>query len=97
MDFLTKIAAFLKSEWDYVFTAVSGVFSTILSEIPDDEIAIIHASMQRLEANLTSGKMTPGEAVADTWTYAVDAEGKELTKLGNLALQMFIEKTTPGT
>ena len=39
-----------QTKFAFLFTAVSGVFNTILSEIPDDEISILHGAMSTAAA-----------------------------------------------
>lgn len=55
MDFLTKIWTFLKSEFDFVFTNVSGVVSTVLSELPDDVIAALHDATNAFADGIKAG------------------------------------------
>jgi len=94
MNFLDTILAFLKSEALSLWSKVSGVFTTILNEIPDDEIAILHAAQTQFSADLAAGKSW-GEAAADVWTYVKNAEGAELSKVSNLFLQAFVAKFEP--
>lgn len=57
----------MKSEALSLWSKVSGVFTTILNEIPDDEIAILHGAQTQFIADLAAGKPW-GEAAADVWT-----------------------------
>lgn len=94
MTFLSTILAFLQSEALSIWSKVSGAFTTILNEVPDDEIAILHGAQTQFTNDLAAGKSW-GEAAADVWTYVKNAEGAELSKVSNLFLQAFIAKFEP--
>ena len=94
-NFFTTILNFIESEALSVWSKVSGAFNTILNEVPDDEIAIINGAIGVFTAALKAGKSW-GEAAADTWTYVDNQEGAELSKVGNLLLQAFLEQFAPG-
>ena len=94
MDFLNKIVAFLHTEFDYLFTSVSAIFNTILSEVPDDEIAILHAAMQAVAAKLAAGASYE-EALTEGLNTVGTGEIAELSKLGRELLQAFTTATAP--
>lgn len=94
MDLLDKIWTFLKTEFTYIFTAVSGAFNTILSELPDDEIEILHGAMVTAATSLKNGR-TAEEAFSDALNYLQQQEIKELSKVGDLLLQAFIHASAP--
>jgi hypothetical protein len=94
MDFLNTILAFFESAALSVWSRVSGVFHTILNELPDDEITIIHDSLGVLSSGLKAGKPF-GEAAADALTFALNQEGKELSKVGRLLFDAAIAKLEP--
>jgi len=94
MDFLNKIVAFLHTEWDYVFTSVSAIFNTILSEVPDDEIAILHAAMKAAAAKLMAGGSYE-EALTEGLNTVGTGEIAELSKLGRELLQAFVTAMAP--
>lgn len=91
---LNVIGTFFKSLGLSLWTAVSGALTTVLNEVPDDEIAIMHGAMSQFSNDLAAGKSW-GEAAADVWTYVQNQEGKELGKVANLFLQAFIAKFEP--
>lgn len=93
-NLLATALAFLEKEFTYVFTAVTGVFNTILSEIPDDEVAILHGAMQTAAASLKAGRSAE-EAFSDALNYLQQQEMQELSKVGDLLLQAFIQATAP--
>lgn len=94
MGLLQTVIGFLKAEFQYIFTAVTGVFNTILSEIPDDEIAILHGAMKVAADALHAGRSAE-EAFTDALNYLQQQEMKELSKVGDLLLQAFIQATAP--
>lgn len=96
MALLDTILAFITSKFAYVFTAVSGAFATILGEVPDDEIAILHGAMVLAAQDLKNGK-SPEQTFTDTLNYVGAQEKGELSKLGEQLLQAFITATTPKT
>lgn len=93
-NILETALTFLKTEFSFLFTAVSGIFSTIISEIPDDEIAMIHGAMGIAAASLKAGR-TAEEAFSDALNWLQQQEIKELTKLGEQLLTAFITATAP--
>lgn len=93
--FLQTVVDWLKAEALSIWSKVSGVFTLILNELPDDEVQILHDAVKQFSDDLHAGK-TPGEAAANAWAVASNEEGKELSKLGNLLLQAAIEKLSPG-
>lgn len=90
----TTIVTFLETKFAFLFTAVSGIFSTILSEIPDDEIAILHGAMSAASANLAAGG-TYETAFTAGLNYAETAEGVEFSKLSTQLLNAFVTATAP--
>lgn len=94
MTFLSAILAWLTSEALSLWSKVSGAFTAIINEIPDDEVAILHQAQAQFTADLAAGKSW-GEAAADVWTYVKNAEGAELSKVSNLLLQAFLAKFEP--
>ncbi len=94
MKLLDTVITFLKTEFDYLFTAVSGIFTTIVSEIPDDEIAILHGAMNTAADSLKAGRSAE-EAFSDALNFLQQQELKELSKVGDLLLQAFIQATAP--
>lgn len=94
MGLLATITTFLEAKFAYLFTAVSGIFNAIISEIPDDEIAIMHGAMQKASDSLKAGR-TAEEAFTDVLNYVEQAELGELSKLGEQLLQAFITATAP--
>ncbi len=91
---LSTVLTFLKTEFAFLFTAVSGIFNTIISEIPDDEIAILHGAMTTAANSLQAGRNAE-EAFSDALNYLQQQEIKELSKVGDLLLQAFIQATAP--
>jgi hypothetical protein len=96
MEFLDKIWTLLKSEFAYVFTNVSTTINALLSEIPDDEIAIFHSAQNIFADALKAGKGW-GEAAADTWTYVENQESAAFGKVSNLLLEAFMAKFETGS
>lgn len=92
--FLSTIVSFFESVALSVWSKVSGTLTTILNEIPDDEIQILHDGMAQFSADLEAGKGF-GEAAADLWTSVKGGEKKELSKVANLFLQAFVAKFEP--
>ena len=94
MGLLSVILTFFETKFAYLFTAVTGAFNTILSEIPDDEIAILHAGMAAAAAKLKAGG-TAEEAFTEALNTIGALEKGELSKVGNQLLQAFITATAP--
>lgn len=94
MAFLSTVVSFFESVALSIWSKVSGTFTMILNEIPDDEIAILHGAMDQFSADLKAGKSW-GDAAADIWTRVKNQEGKELSKVANLFLQAFVAKFEP--
>lgn len=94
MELLATVLTFLETKFAFLFTAVSGIFNTIISEIPDDEIAILHGAMTTAANSLKAGR-TAEEAFSDALNYLQQQEIKELSKVGDLLLQAFIQATAP--
>jgi hypothetical protein len=94
MSLLTTLLAFLETKFAFLFTAVSGVFNTIVSELPDDEIAILHGAMVLAGNDLKAGK-SAAETFTDTLNYVGAQEKGELSKVGSQLLQAFITATAP--
>lgn len=95
-SFLTTVLTFLKTEFAYLFTGVSAIFNAVISEIPDDEIAILHGAMTTAATSLSNGRNAE-EAFSDALNYLQQQEIKELSKVGDLLLQAFIQATVPKT
>lgn len=91
MNFLTTLANFFKSTALSVWSKVSGTFFTILNEIEDDEIQIMHDGIDGFHKDLEAGKSF-GEAAANLWTFVKNQEGKELSKVSTLYLEAFVAK-----
>lgn len=96
MPFLDSIWTLLKAKFAYAFTNVSATINALLSEIPDDEIAIFHGAQTVFADAIKAGKSW-GDAVAETWTYAENQEQAELGKVSNLLLQAFMAKFETST
>lgn len=92
--FLSTILSFFESTAISIWSKVSGAFVTIINEIPDDEVQIMHDGLAQFSADLKAGKSW-GEAAADLWTFVANQEGKELSKVSNLLLQAAIAKLEP--
>lgn len=88
------ILLFLETNFSFLFTAVTGIFNTILSEIPDDEIAILHGAMNAVSTKFEAGG-TAEEAFTAGLNFAEAAEVGELSKLGRELLQAFVTATVP--
>jgi hypothetical protein len=93
MAFLDSIWSILKTDFAYLYTNVVGVFSTILSEVPDDEIAILKGAMEIAGASIKAGR-TAEETFSDCLNYVQQQEIKEFSKVTELFLQIFIHKAT---
>lgn len=96
MNILSTVLTFLETKFAFLFTAVSGIFNTIISEVPDDEIAILHGAMT-IAANKLKAGGTAEEAYTATLNYVESAEKGELSKLGDQLLQAFITATATKT
>lgn len=94
MNFLATVLTFLETKFEFLFTAVSGIFNTILSELPDDEIAILHGAMTTVANKLKAGG-TAEESYTAALNYVAAQEMAELSKLGDQLLQAFITATAP--
>jgi len=94
MTLLSKIWTFLVTEFAYVFTNVAGVFTTILSEIPDDEVAILHKAMKAAGDALLAGKSAEEAFTVGLDTLALQEVG-EGSKLLRELLQAFVTATAP--
>lgn len=92
MGLLTTVLTLLETKFTFLFTAVSSIFATILSEVPDDEITILHGAMTTAAASLKAGR-TAEEAFSDALNWLQQQEIKELSKVGELLLQAFIAAT----
>jgi hypothetical protein len=89
MDFLKSVLALLKTGVDFLYSAVTGAINVVLSEVPDDEIAIMHGAMA-----LVAQKMHDGATAEETWTavlnYVAASEKQEVGKVTEHFLQAFI-------
>lgn len=94
MNLLSIVLTFLEAKFAFLFTAVTGIFNTIISEIPDDEIAILHGAMTTVAASLKAGRGAEG-AYTDALNYVAASEMQELSKVGDQLLQAFITATAP--
>lgn len=94
MNFLSTVLTFLETKFQFLFTAVSGIFAAILSELPDDEIAILHGAMTTVANSLKAGR-TAEEAMTDALNFIEAQEKGELSKLGSQLLAAFITATAP--
>lgn len=94
MKMLTTVLTFLETNFAFLFTAVSGIFNTIISELPDDEIAILHGAMTTAANDLKNGGDVE-TAFTAALNYVSAQEKAELSKLGNQLLQAFITATSP--
>ena len=92
MQLLTTILNFLETKFAYVFTAVTAAVNAILSEIPDDEIGILHGAMLAAGSKLKSGG-TAEEALTAALNYAQGQEIAELSKVAMSFLDAFIAAT----
>lgn len=94
MNLLATVLTFLEAKFGFLFTAVTGIFNVILSELPDDEIAILHGAMTTVANSLKAGR-TAEEAYTDALNYIQAQEKGELSKVGDQLLQAFITATAP--
>lgn len=94
MNLLSTVLTFLETKFAFLFTAVTGIFNTILSELPDDEIAILHGAMTTVATSLKAGRSAE-ESYTDALNYVEQAEKGELSKVGDQFLQAFITATAP--
>lgn len=94
MNLLATVLTFLETHFGFLFTAVTGIFNVILSELPDDEIAILHGAMTTVANSLKAGR-TAEESFSDALNYVETQEKGELSKVGNQLLQAFITATAP--
>lgn len=92
--FLGVIVAFFESEALSIWSKVSGSLTTIVNELADDEVQILHDAEAKFTSDLAAGKGW-GEAAADVWTFVKNQEGTELSKVGNLLLQVFLAQFEP--
>lgn len=94
MNILNSMWTLLKDELNYVYSAVSGAFSVILSEVPDDEIAIMKHAMA-----LAAQSLKDGRTVEETWTatlnFVAGSELKELSTVGEHLMLAFIHAVAP--
>lgn len=91
---LSTALTFLETKFAFLFTAVSGIFNAIISEVPDDEIAMLHGALGVAANSLKAGR-TAEEAFTDALNWLQQQEVKELSKLGEQLLQAFITATAP--
>lgn len=96
MSLLATVLTFLETKFAFLFTAVSGIFNTIISELPDDEIAILHGAMTTAANALKAGQSAE-DAFTASLNYIQTQEKQELSKVGNQLLQAFITATAPPT
>jgi len=96
MNLLSVALTFLENRFSFLFTAVTSIFNTILSEIPDDEIAILHGAMATAASSLKAGK-TVEQSYTAALNYIAAQEKQELSKLGDQLLQAFITATAPAS
>lgn len=93
-DFFNSLWTILKTDFGYIFTGVSAAFSTIISEIPDDEIAIMHGAMNVAAESIKTGR-TPEECFSDVLNYVQKQEIQELSKVAEYLVQAFIASAHP--
>jgi hypothetical protein len=94
MNLLSKILPFLETVFSYVYTSVAGAFHTILSEIPDDEIAILHGAMSAASSKLKSGGSIE-EAITAGLNYLEAAEVQECKAVLRALLEAFVNAAAP--
>lgn len=86
---LQAILSVLKTDFGYLFTAVSGAFSIVLSEVPDDEIEIMHGAM-----NVAADSLKAGRTVEETWSdvlnFVARQQLQELSKVAEHLVLAFI-------
>jgi hypothetical protein len=92
MTFLTNLLALLVSDALSIWTKVSTSLNLIINEIPDDEITILHGTMQTAATSLQNGRSAE-EAFTDALNFLQTQEKKEMSKLGEQLLQAFIAGT----
>lgn len=93
-DFFESLWQILKTNFGYIYTGVSAAFSTILSEIPDAEIAIMHGAMNVAADNIKAGKSAE-ECFTAVLNYVETQEIQELSKVAEHLIQAFIASAHP--
>lgn len=91
---LQQVIALFEAPFQYLFTAISGAFMTILGEIPNDQVTILHGAMSAATANLKAGG-TAETAFTAGLNYFEDAEVQEGKKLLTELLQAFVTASAP--
>jgi hypothetical protein len=94
MNLLSTILNFFKTGALDIWSKVSLSFNAIFNTLVEDEVALLGTAKEQFLADLAAGK-SYGEAVADVWTTVENAEGAELSKVGNLLLQAFLAHFEP--
>lgn len=94
MGLLATIVNLFVSEALSIWSKVSGALTTIVNEIPDDEVTILHDAMKAAAASLQAGDGVEVAFTAGLNTLAKE-EGAELSKVGTALLQAFVYATAP--
>ena len=92
MSWIATILSFLGSEALSIWSKVSGTLTTIVNELADDEVAILHGAMVLAANDLQNGKDAE-TTFTDTLNYVAAQEKGELSKVGQALLQAFISAT----
>lgn len=94
MGLLETILNLFLSEVLSIWSKVSGAFTTIINQIPDDEVKILHDAMAAASAKLQAGG-TAEEAFTEGLNTFAGEEKAELSKVGTALLQAFVYATAP--
>lgn len=94
MGLLTTILNLFVSEALSIWSKVSGALTTIVNEIPDDEVTILHDAMNAAAEALKGGASVEEAFTAGLNTFAAE-EKAELSKVGMALLQAFVYATAP--
>lgn len=96
MGLLTTVLNLFLSEALSIWSKVSGALTTIVNEIPDDEVTILHDAMAASAAALKAGAGVEEAFTAGLNTFSAE-EKAELSKVGTALLQAFVYATAPKT
>jgi hypothetical protein len=93
-DFFNSLWNVIKTDFGYIFTGVSAAFSLVISEIPDDEVAIMHGAMGVAADSIKAGRSAE-ETFSDVLNYVAKQEIQELSKVAEHLIQAFIASAHP--
>ncbi len=93
-DFFDNLWNIIKAEFGYIYTNVSAAFNMIISEVPDDEIAIMHGAMDVGLASIKAGRSFD-EAFSDVLNYVQKQEIQELSKVTEYLVKAFLASAHP--